>query len=115
MLKIRLLGQFDVRAAGPRVEGPTRTGQSLLAYLILNAGTPQRRERLAGMFWPDTSDDQARHNLRTELWRVRKALDGQNVSSADYLLAEDLTVMFNPQAEYWLDANQLQKAAQRQR
>lgn len=47
MLKIRLLGQFDVRAAGQRIGIPTRTGQSLLAYLILNAGTPQRRERLA--------------------------------------------------------------------
>ena len=74
MLQIRLLGQFDVRLDGKRVLIPSRAGQSLLAYLALTAGTPHRREKLAGMFWPDTSDENARKNLRHELWRIRKAV-----------------------------------------
>ena len=97
MLQIRLLGQFDVRSAGKRIDIPSRAGQSLLAYLLLNAGTPQRRERLAGLLWPDTSDENARHNLRTELWRIRKALGSRDAVDNDYLLSEELTITFNPE------------------
>jgi WD40 repeat protein/DNA-binding SARP family transcriptional activator len=109
MLQIHLLGQFNVRAAGKRLDLPSRAGQSLLAYLLLNAGTPQRRERLAGLLWPDTSDENARHNLRTELWRIRKALGSRDDTDHEYLLTEDLTITFNPEAQYWLDVNQLQR------
>ena len=48
MLQVRLFGQFDVRADGKRVAISSRAGQSLLAYLLLSAGTAHRRERLAG-------------------------------------------------------------------
>ena len=109
MLQVRLLGQFDIRAAGRRVSLSSRAAQSLLAYLVLTAGTAQRRERLAGLLWPDTADDRARHNLRTELWRVRKALGSPPPDTPDYFLAEELTIAFNPQADYWLDAAQLQQ------
>ena len=37
-------------------------------------GTSYRREKLAGMFWPDTTEEKARAYLRHELWRIRKAL-----------------------------------------
>jgi DNA-binding SARP family transcriptional activator len=77
MLQIRLLGQFDVRLDGKRVMIPSRAGQSLFAYLVLTAGTPHRREKLAGTFWPDTTDETARKNLRQELWRIRKAISTQ--------------------------------------
>jgi WD40 repeat protein/DNA-binding SARP family transcriptional activator len=109
VLQVRLLGQFDVRADGKRVSLPSRAGQSLLAYLLLTAGTAHRRERLAGLLWPDTSDENARHNLRTELWRIRKAIGSPPPAKAEYLLTEDLTITFNPEADYWLDADQLQQ------
>jgi DNA-binding SARP family transcriptional activator len=108
-LQVRLLGQFDVRADGKRVSLPSRAGQSLLAYLLLTAGTAHRRERLAGLLWPDTSDENARHNLRTELWRIRKAIGSPPPAKAEYFLTEDLTITFNPGADYWLDADQLQR------
>jgi DNA-binding SARP family transcriptional activator len=53
MLEVRLLGKFEVRMDGQIVEIPLRATQSLLAYLIFNAGTPHRRAQLAGLFWPD--------------------------------------------------------------
>jgi len=108
MLQIRLLGQFDIRMDGKRVTIPTRAGQSLLAYITLTAGTPHRREKLAGLFWPDTSDESARKNLRQELWRIRKALAGQNPTT-DYLLADEYAITFNRNADYWLDATQLER------
>ena len=64
MLQVRLLGQFDLRLRGAAVALPSRPAQSLLAYLLLNAGTPHRREKLAGLLWPDASESNARSNLR---------------------------------------------------
>ena len=109
MLQIRLLGQFDVRLDGKRVMIPTRIAQSLLAYLALTAGTPHRREKLAGTFWPDTTDENARKNLRQELWRIRKAISSGQSAEGDYLLADDLTLKFNREAAYWLDVAQMER------
>ena len=109
MLQIRLLGQFDIRADGKRVTIPSRAAQSLFAYLVLTAGTIHRREKLAGIFWPDTSDENARKNLRQELWRIRKAISAQENGGGDYFLAEEFTLTFNRDANYWLDVNQIEK------
>jgi WD40 repeat protein/class 3 adenylate cyclase len=110
MLQIRLLGQFDVRMDGKRVVISSRAGQSLLAYLALTAGTAHRREKLAGTLWPDTSDENARKNLRQELWRIRKAIPSQHLTVADdHLLADEFTLTFNRDADYWLDAAILER------
>jgi len=111
MLQIRLLGQFDVRLDGKRVVIPSRVGQSLLAYLALTAGTAHRREKLAGTLWPETTDENARKNLRQELWRIRKAISTRHITPAnDYLLADEFTLTFNREADYWLDVAILEKA-----
>lgn len=110
MLHIRLLGQFDLRLDGKRVTIPSRLGQSLFAYLVLTAGTLHRREKLAGTFWPDTTDENARKNLRQELWRIRKAISGGGQSvNGEYLLADEFTLKFNRDAEYWLDVSQMER------
>jgi DNA-binding SARP family transcriptional activator len=74
MLEVRLLGTFEVKYKNKTVNISSRPAQSLFAYLILSAGTPHRREKLAGMLWPDSLEETARDNLRHALWRVRKAL-----------------------------------------
>lgn len=104
MLRIRLLGQFDIRHADRSVVVQTRPGQAVLAYLLLNAGTPQRRDRLSGLFWPDASESNARNNLRHVLWRIRKAIGDE------YLLADNFTVMFDAKSDYWLDTAFLESA-----
>lgn len=105
MLDVRLLGQFEVLRDGRRLTIPTRNAQSLFAYLLLNAGKSHRRERLAGLMWPDSSEDNARSNLRHELWRLRKTLEPEADS---YLLTDDLTIAFNPHSEYSLDVHRLE-------
>jgi DNA-binding SARP family transcriptional activator len=64
VLELRLLGQFDIRLGEVPISIPSRPAQSLLAYLALTAGTAHRRERLAGLLWPDMPDDSARASLR---------------------------------------------------
>ncbi len=48
--------------------------QSLLAYLVLKGAAGQSREHLAFLFWPDSSESQARTNLRQLLHHLRSGL-----------------------------------------
>jgi len=101
MLEVRLLGQFDTKVDGLSIEIPSRQAQSLLAYLLLHPGVAHRREKLAGLFWPAAAETNARGYLRQTLWRVRKLIE---TGGHSYLLADDLSITFNSNAEYWLDA-----------
>lgn len=80
MLRIYLLG--EQRIAGRSDSAGVRHGTrslDLLAYLILHAGTVLSRGTLAGVFWPDSGQGQARTNLRRELHHLRRLL-GDDVS-----------------------------------
>jgi len=48
--------------------------QSLLAYLVMHRHSPQLRQQLAFLFWPDISEAQARANLRKTIYDLRKLL-----------------------------------------
>lgn len=62
---VRLLGEFSVTTDVAPVSGLNRARlQSLLAYLLLHRTSPQSRQQLAFLFWPDTTDRQAQTNLR---------------------------------------------------
>lgn len=109
MLEIRLLGLFSVEIDGNPIEIPSRPAQSLLAYLVLNSGTAQRREKLAGMFWPDAAEANARSNLRHALWRIRKVLGTNPQTGQDYLNADDLTITFETHDDCWIDTTILEQ------
>jgi DNA-binding SARP family transcriptional activator len=111
MLEVKLLGQFDVRRDGAPIAISSRPEQSLFSYLILNAGTTHRREKLAGLLWPDSPEETARGNLRHELWRLRKALASGLASEQPYILADDISITFNSSADYWLDISILECGA----
>ncbi len=98
MLEIRLLGQFQVNLDGSAVEINSRPAQLLLAYLALNAGTAQRRERVAGLLWPESAEENARTYLRQALWRVRREI------GESYIVADRMKVGFDAKADTWLDA-----------
>jgi WD40 repeat protein/DNA-binding SARP family transcriptional activator len=106
MLELRVLGQFEVRVDGAVVQLASRPAQSLLAYLALSAGTAHRREKLAGLFWPEADEDNARANLRHALWRIRKAVEAGRAGPG-YLVSDELAVAFDAGADYWLDADVL--------
>jgi WD40 repeat protein/DNA-binding SARP family transcriptional activator len=110
MLEARLLGQFSIRLASAPVDIPSRPAQSLLAYLLLNAGVTHRREKLAGLLWPDSPEPNARRNLRQALWHIRRALE-RGEHAAPYLLTDEITATFNTQSAYWLDAALLDRQA----
>jgi len=109
MLEVRLLGTFEVKHKKKLISIASRPAQSLFAYLILSAGTPHRREKLAGLLWPDSLEETARGNLRHALWQVRKSLPEKPTA---YLLTDDLSIAFNASTEYWLDAGELENLSE---
>lgn len=107
MLEVRLLGTFDIKYKKKPVNIASRPAQSLFAYLILSAGTTHRREKLAGLLWPDSLEETARDNLRHALWRMRKALEA--AASTRLLHADDVTISFKESSDCWLDVAELEK------
>ncbi len=80
MLHVTLLGEQAITDDGT---GSVRMRSSrtiaLVALLALHAGSPQARQRIAGLFWPDSTDAQALTNLRRELHNLRHVLGDQPV------------------------------------
>ena len=107
MFEVRFLGKFELKNGGKPISISSRPAQSLFAYLILNAAGSHRREKLAGLLWPDSLEETARDNLRHALWRVRKALESG--SATRFVHADDLTISFKASADFWLDAAALEK------
>jgi hypothetical protein len=80
MLELRLFGPFAARAGGRPVTLTSARAQSLLACLALSPDRPVRRELATGRLWPDSTEPQARTNLRHPLHTVLPAL-GDHVTA----------------------------------
>ncbi len=75
LLQAQLLGGFRLVYDNRVITGVNAARlQSLLTFLILHADSPQSRQQVAFLFWPDTSEAQARNNLRQFLFQLRQAL-----------------------------------------
>ncbi|MBW7881023.1 MAG: AAA family ATPase [Caldilineaceae bacterium] len=88
-LYVQLLGDFGLTYDDDRgVTVNQARQQALIAYLLLHRGTPQSRQRVAFLFWPDTSEAQAQTNLRQLLHHLRRAWP----ACADYIYVEPRTI-----------------------
>jgi DNA-binding SARP family transcriptional activator len=99
-LRIRLLGEVDIRRGDVAVAAlESARAESLLAYLLIHRAAPQPRQRLAFLLWPDSTEAQARTNLRHVLHNLRRALP-----EADrFLDVTPRTLQWRPDAPCWLD------------
>ena len=106
-LQIALLGNFRL-TYGDRslLELNTERLQSLLAYLVLHRGKPQPRQRLAGLFWPESTDTQGRTNLRRELHNLRRILPDAD----QFIEVDSKTLLWRSPAPYILDVAEFEQA-----
>src|SRR5215213_8854331 len=109
-IQVRLFGSPELRfdgAALPPLES-ART-ESLLAYLLLHRDAPQPRQRLAFLLWPDSSEPQARTNLRHLLHNLRRSLPDPD----RYLEVTQRTLRWRDDAPWWLDVAAFEDALDR--
>ncbi|MFL5759921.1 MAG: ATP-binding protein [Thermomicrobiales bacterium] len=109
-LQIHLLGAFEMRqdaAVLPSLE--SARAESLLAYLLLHRGVPQPRQRLAFLLWPDSTEAQARTNLRHLLHTLRHALPDID----RFLDVTPRTLQWRPNVPLWLDVGVFTEAMRR--
>jgi predicted ATPase/DNA-binding SARP family transcriptional activator len=106
-LRIRLLGDFSLVYNEQQVTSINAMRlQSLLAYLVLHCDVPQQRQRLAFLFWPETTEGQARNNLRQLLHQLRQAFP-----AVEHFLSTDTqTVHWHPVTPFYLDVAEFEEA-----
>src|SRR5213078_4037588 len=73
--------------------------ESLLAYLLLHRETPQGRQHLAFLLWPDSTEAQAQTNLRHVLHNLRRALPDLD----RFLGVTPRTLQWRADVPFWLD------------
>lgn len=89
MLEVSLLGEQYVEGSTATNLARSSRSIALLGFLAVHAEAPQPRQRLAAIFWPDSSEQQARTNLRRELHYLR------------VLLGEDPSLVVEPATLMW--------------
>lgn len=97
-LRIQLFGPLRVERDGLPVAFARRKTSALLAYLALHPGE-QPREQIAGVFWGDTADEDARRSLRVILTDLRKALGEEAISGDRDTLALNPAVVAEVDAQ----------------
>jgi WD40 repeat protein/DNA-binding SARP family transcriptional activator len=102
-LLIHLLGPLEATLDGEPASGfRSDKARALLAYLCVEAATPHRRERLAGLLWPDTSQQAARANLRHALANVRQVI-GDQQATPPFLIVTRQTIQLDSGSDVWVD------------
>ena len=98
-LTLSFLGSFQVKLDDRSIiDFRYEKVRLLLIYLVMTAASPQSREKLAVLLWPNRSE--ARSNLRKALSTLRQVL-GEEISP--FLLSTRNTIQFNPHSSYRLD------------
>ncbi|MDR2985681.1 MAG: AAA family ATPase, partial [Nocardiopsaceae bacterium] len=93
VLHVCVLGEqsiTDERTASMRIRSSRSV--ALIAFLAVHAGSPQTRQRIAGLFWPESSDGQALTNLRRELHNLRQ------------IMGDEQSLVVSPRDLCWRDS-----------
>jgi DNA-binding SARP family transcriptional activator len=74
----------------------------MLAFLALEAEQPHRREKIAGLLWPDWPESSARANLRRALANLRRVIRDHE-AIPPFLHISRQTLQFNTASDAWVD------------
>jgi len=104
-LSIRLFGPFQAAIGDDPVTGfRSDKVRALLAYLTVENERPHRREKLAGLLWPNQPERSARANLRRALANLRQMI-GDHQAKPSFLRISRQALQFNKASDAWVDVN----------
>jgi DNA-binding SARP family transcriptional activator len=111
-LSVRLFGKLSVTCGEATARGlEGLKAREMLCYLLLHRRAPHPRERLAGLFWADSSTAQSKKYLRQTLWEIQRALQ-QCVPACNegFFLSEAEWVCWNSAVDLWVDVDDFECA-----
>jgi DNA-binding SARP family transcriptional activator len=98
-----LFGTARVILEGEPVTGfESDKARALLAYLAVEADRAHQREKLAGMLWPESTEQVARAYLRRLLVNVRRVIGDYEAESPPLHITRQ-TIQFNVLSDAWVD------------
>ena len=102
-LAAHLLGPIQVTLDGKPVAGfESDKARALLAYLVVEAERPHRREKLAGLLWPERPEQAARANLRRVLANLRQII-GDREAVPPFFSITPQTIQLDVTGDLWSD------------
>lgn len=107
LLRISLFGEFSIWIGQQAIPLATPSYQSLLAYLVVHGEQAHTRQHLAFLIWPESTEKQARTNLRKAIHVVRRTLPAVD----SYLQVNRHTVCWHPVGPVAVDVAEFQAAA----
>jgi DNA-binding SARP family transcriptional activator/predicted ATPase len=102
-LEISILGPFQASLDGKPLTGFAYDKvRALLAILAVESHSPQSREALASLLWPEDVPNAARASLRKALSTLRNVIGDKDAARPTLLITRD-SVQFDKTVDYWLD------------
>jgi len=109
-LRIRVLGELEICLDGDEHRAiASARARSLLVYLLVHDGVAQSRRRLAFLLWPDSTEAQARTNLRNVLHVLRRACP----ELESFMDVTSTTIRWRGGTACWVDVIALRSALDR--
>jgi DNA-binding SARP family transcriptional activator/predicted ATPase len=103
-LSVRLLGPPQIALDAEPITGfASDKVRALLAYLVVEAQQPHRREKLAGLLWPERPERSARGSLRQALANLRQVMSDHEATPPFFHITRQ-TIQFNRSSDAWIDA-----------
>ena len=100
-LELNLLGMPQIISEGVVFTSlASRKARALLLFLALTK-QQHSRQTLAGLFWGEMSEANARRNLRVTLAKLKSEFE-------DFLFVRRRTLAINPDADIWLDVDEFE-------
>ncbi len=107
-LRVYLFGSPAITCDDVPLNITSQKAQALFYYLISNRQM-HSREKLATLFWGETSERQAKGSLRNTLYELRRNLAPGGKPTDKYILVESNTLCFDPEADYVLDTEEFER------
>lgn len=108
-LTVRLFGSVQILSARESMRIDRRlpaTTLLLTAMLVRRPGEVLRRDEIAYTLWPDSTEDEARANLRRHLYVLQRALPP---TAAPWIVCDAKTMSWTAGKRTWVDVNEFER------
>lgn len=114
MLELHFMGTPRVMINGEEVTANlSRKAIGILAYLVQNRDQPVSRERLAFLFWNESSRDRGKYNFRHTLWAINKLLKNKGMDPAFIRRGDNDSCTFVTDDNWTADVVELEEGIRR--